>query len=383
MGLLARFSIFLRTFVARLMDILQSRMKHLTYLLFPALLTSLTGLARTVVIDTEEQSPLPMASVFNSNGTIVGTTDDNGFLPQLKNSDFPLTLRYLGYDPVSVASPDVDSVRMSVSVFELPELAVGPVNRPIVRMTAYVREYASMTTSNDTVDMFLDYMGAVNWTTEKVKSFKQSRDGAFRRSSERVRGYSRHISAERDSIMFPSEEDIAILSLESMISIPTEPVREEGPDTVEGKYGIERLSVRTPGQYRIVTDALADKKNHSWSPWFLKLLGLTTEFTRFQKSLVYPADTSGVHRPETLLANTFTLEAIARGKWMKKMLNSEEPVSIKWYYEIYPTGVEYLSVEEWQAEKQNSEPVELTVPASAPPLSPTVLRNIEAVSNRQ
>lgn len=195
-----------------------------------SIITILIGLVvhAQVVVDAEDGNPLVLASVFNSKGTIIGMTDENGHLPEMNPSFLPLTVRYMGYDPLTVCSLKADTLRMTPTSFSLPEIAVGPVDRPVARMVVYVREYASMTTSRDTLDMYLDFMGEVKWTRDKVKKFKDG-DRKMKTTSP-VRGYMRRHGSGVDSIAPPNTEDIRDLSWDFLIDPPGAPVLESWVD---------------------------------------------------------------------------------------------------------------------------------------------------------
>ena len=174
-----------------------------------------------VVVDSADGTPLPLATVFNRCGTIVGMTDANGNMPNLVNPALPLTIRYMGYNPLIIDSLNADSLPMTASAYELPEITVQPVDRPVTRMVVYVRQYASMTTSTDTVDMYADYMGDLRWARKGVKKFKRW-DGRLTRTSP-VRAYVHKSNATTDSIGFPSQEEFEEFSRSCRFSRMTPP----------------------------------------------------------------------------------------------------------------------------------------------------------------
>ena len=350
-----------------------------------AILTILACVAAAralVVVDSVDGTPMMMASVFDANGTIVGMTDDYGNLP---DCELPVTVRYIGYQPLFVNEHHADTLRMTMTAYLLPEVSVVPTDRPVTRMVVYVREYATLASKADTIDCYFDYMGNFQWAKGKVKTFKGS-DRNFRRSSTDYRGYRRLHTAEKDTILPAEEDDVDFLQLETLMSVPYEEIREswtkgapaDQTDTVRGVAGFEKLRFNTSATYNIVEDLLADKEDHRWTPWFLKLLGLTTEFTAFKQSYVYPAEKSGIHQPETLLAHTFAMEATGRGKWFKKAFRSDDAVELRFYYEIYPVEVVYMSADEWREFKAAPVPDEFRIPALAPELPDYILDNLKA-----
>ena len=335
-----------------------------------------------VVVDSADATPLPLATVFNHSGTIVGLTDDHGNMQKLTNPSFPLTIRYMGYDPLVVNTLNADSLRMTASAYELPEITVQPVDRPVTRMIVYVRQYASMTTSTDTVDMYADYMGDLRWARKGVRKFKRW-DGRLTRTGP-VRAYVHKSNATTDSIGFPSQEEFEELSWSNFIQVPTDTVFEpratrannHAADSVVGKSGFKIINYNTPTTFCIKTDAIAGTKDHRLSFGLLKLLGFNIEFTTFTELSVFPKDSIGVHSPETLLSYAITLEASGKGRWIKKLLGSKSPVDIKCYYEVYPVDIEHLTMDEWRELKKDPPQDCFTVPVLVPTLAPEVESHI-------
>ena len=53
--------------------------------------------SNVIIADSLSREVLPYASVFNCNGKLAGVCSVDGLLPYLSESDYPLTIRYLGY----------------------------------------------------------------------------------------------------------------------------------------------------------------------------------------------------------------------------------------------------------------------------------------------
>ena len=336
-----------------------------------------------VVVDNTDDTPLPLATVFNQNGTIIGMTDENGNMPKLTNPLFPLTIRYMGYDPLVVNTLNADSLKMTASTYDLPEITIQPVDRPVTRMIVYVRQYASMTTSKDTIDMFADYMADLRWARKDVKKFKR-RDGRLTRTSP-MRAYVHMKSPTTDSIGFPAREEFETLSWSDLIQVPTDTVfeprvarnKEQQTDTVVGKSGYAVINFSTPTTFCVKTDVIANTDDHKLSFGLLKLLGFNVEFSTLTEQTVFPSDSTGVHLPESLASYSMTLEATGKGRWIKKLLGSKSNVDIKCYYEVYPVDIEHLTVEQWREIKKDPPQDEFTIPTTAPALAPEVESQIE------
>ena len=117
------------------------------------LLTPITASA-TVVLDSATAQPLPRASVFDRKGKLVGFCSDSGIVPLLDETSYPLVVRVMGYATDEVANPRQKSVILSKIDFDLPEVVVESKKRQVLHITAYLREYSTLSTYSDTVLLF-------------------------------------------------------------------------------------------------------------------------------------------------------------------------------------------------------------------------------------
>lgn len=340
------------------------------------------------VVDNEDSSPVGYATVFGKTGCIIGMTDDNGFIVIQSDSDFPITIKCLGYESVGCDAP-MPEVRLKHSLFELGEVVVTPVDRPVLRVLCYVREYVSGATSTDTLINFNEHMADFFLPTrDEIKGFKTSSSPRFLCS----RLYSRmKNSSGLDSIFKPSHRD-ETFCWAGMVEMPSEVVAETEKikngaklDTIPGKHGIKQL-IRKTGEstYMIQADYLADSKKHKISPFIFKLLGMTIDFDELQGSWVYRCNEKGVYTAADVISGTFSLSVIGKGKWIKKAFKSSTPVRMYSFYEIYPVEVEYLSVDEANNLLNENPPrVEMTVSPAATPLDAAVRQMIDACPKQQ
>lgn len=51
-----------------------------------------------IVVDSATHVPLPNASIYDKDGTPVGLSNNNGELPKITCSRYPITVRYLGFN---------------------------------------------------------------------------------------------------------------------------------------------------------------------------------------------------------------------------------------------------------------------------------------------
>lgn len=359
-------------------------------ILFAALLTaasSATAAGRTVtVVDSADCSPLPAASVFDADGIMLGMTDADG------RFDLPraATVRCLGYMPAAARGCG-DTLRMSPLPYELDELAVRPADRDVMRMICYVREYTGLGTDSLSVAGYADYMVDYMLPLRKLKKFKGH-------SSPRVLKTRNILKVKKlgrpDSIS--ANSDISELSWLSIAEMPEfkdkngqplmlpEKLRGQcGTDTLPGKYGIKMVYRTTPERVTIVQDALADAKDHTVSPWLFKLFGLTIDLNEINSVTAFTPNDGYELRPEDMLMRTYTMEALGRGKWIKKLFQSKDPVRMRSYFEIYPVEYTYLFVDEARELKENPPVYDaFTIPDTAMPLDSATLEMIEKAEGK-
>ena len=113
--------------------------------------------AKIVITDGKSGTPLPKASIFDRNGIFIAVTDNEGIVPSsVISENYPLNVRYVGYTPVEISSPDAGTVAMEESIYELPEITVDEVSRNLLYIQAYLREYANAVDTQYTLSYFTE-----------------------------------------------------------------------------------------------------------------------------------------------------------------------------------------------------------------------------------
>lgn len=320
----------------------------------------LIGQAREIrVIDREENQPLPGSTVFSQRGVIIGITDEDGRLAGISDIDYPLTVKCLGFE-TSVCDSSTKEVAMTSAEYPLHEVTVTPADRPVVRVVCYIREYISAATGSDTVINFNEHMADFFLHHQKGKGYKGGKAPRLLRS----RLYERKTdSLGHDSIYRPEfrRDDFA---WDCLLSYPHEIVETTDSSDI----------------YTDQIDYLAKFKDHTYSPWVFRLLGLTLEFDQLQSTWIYRSNAAGQVGPTDILSGTFTMSVLGKGKWIKKSFNTDQPIRMYGYYEIYPVEVQYLTKEEAKELKKDELHVRMEVPPTASPLSPAVQRMVDALS---
>jgi len=354
-----------------------TRIKYLFLSLF--LVSAAWASSAIVVVDSENGSPLAAASVFNNSGTMLGITDDNGVFENISSRDFPVTVRFLGYDTQTITG-ETDIVRMKPAVLELSEVTV--VNRTAgIKMLCYAREYKSSISGRDTITIFsekmIDYVIPLDKHVRKFKghtsprvlnsrtvarySFENNTDSIARGIDEKTFSWIILASIENEEIKEP--EALRGVSSGSFVS------REKGGETIYRKNG---------KHFSSSCDFLYDKPNHRWSPAILKLLGATTIFNEVSETLVYPIKKSGKYNVYDIALLSYTMAATGRGKFIKKMFDTSEPVEMHSLVEVYPVECEPVTVEESIAiHKNKPEKTEFIIPQIVPPVDSAVQSMID------
>lgn len=357
-------------------------MMKLSFIVLLFLACTGTVFARTVVADADDGAPLAAASVFDRAGAMVAVTDASGAIPG--DMSYPLTVRCMGYAPLTADAP-ADTLRLTPVAYDLDGFTLNLAERDVLRLVCYVRAYTGLTTDADTVASYVDYMVDYMLPVRPLKKYKG-------RGTPRVlarRGATRFIDAEgRDSIGADNRElsdmwlQLATLPMPDdngeYKRIPDSLQGRTATDTVFGKHGPAVVRKVSPELYQVTVDALADKKDHHFAPWFFKLIGFSIDLTDILSSAAYVPEDGGVLKPENLVMRTFTMEALAGGKFFRKALKSSGPALMRTYYEIYPADREYLTVTEAkESDKDKTLTSDFIIPASAAPLDPATLRMLE------
>lgn len=128
--------------------------------------------ATAVVVDSITKVTLPRTTVYDRFGNPIAYCDKKGRLPFIPENYYPLTIRYMGFEPKQVPNAFVDTIFMAEEFLELPEYVVETNSRKILHMLGYVREYSTLTTYTDTVFLFREKMVDFMVNTDSKGKFK-------------------------------------------------------------------------------------------------------------------------------------------------------------------------------------------------------------------
>lgn len=337
------------------------------------------------LVDAATNAPLPLASITDRSGNVVGMTDKSGLIPELQQDRYPITFNYMGYASMQIQGPTADDVKMMPQDYELPEIVIIPGSHPLLHLTGYMREVTSILSSSDSVTIFkesvVDFMVPVE--KSKVKGWKKARELASRtyvRMSD---------SSGLDSVSTNHEYEFMLWGnginlIPSAAKIPDKfKGTDVASDTVMGKYYPKLIRWKNGDVIRWYDDALADEKNHITTPLVLKLFGLTTDVTEISENFVFDTPDGDSITPADLRQVSITIDMLAKGKLFKKAFDSSSPVNVRTYMELYLTDREYLSEADGKELKKDTpaiEPSRIMAPTNANPLHPAIVRIVERVN---
>ena len=336
------------------------------------------------IVDELDGTTLSGATVMGKSGLIIGITDSSGKISDPGKLQFPLSIRNIGYDPLSVAYFS-DTVRLVPAVYSLNEIVVKSGERPIKRILCYAREYATGATGKDTLKLYSEYILEAFLKDEgkKVKGYKDAD------SSPKIRNVKRYAffsdSEGRDSITTPDDkDDLTILSWQRILAVPNISFRKrdmltEGAvsDTIMGKHWPKNIVRNQNGIFSVKVDKLADNENHSWSPFFFKVIGMTMDVDNIQMSLAYQDNEAGEYSIDNYLYSTYSIHLQAKGKLFKWIFHTDESIEMDSYIELYPVSIEYMTLEEYKQARSSKEEIPFQFPINLQPLPEAIQKLID------
>ena len=331
-------------------------------LILIACISFFTLKAEVKVIDAETFQPLPKASVFDKNGVLITVTEDDGKIPEsITSFSYPLNIRYVGYEPLIVSSPDLDVAAMIVSSYTLPDIVIDEVSRNILYLQVYVREYTTLDNSKDTMAIFkeqvVDYAIPIGkakykgWKKPRVLGQKQYEYMKFdkKKSSLDTLLYS-------DGGKFRAKN----FNISQKFKMPEIILSGDSTQYVDhGKYyPSERWSV-VGDSYIYEIDELADYKDHYFSPGFLKLFGMSAAQTMDERKYRFEKTNKPGANVENLIEASENFDMIMKGKVFKKATEQNEDTKMNFFTEMFVTDRAYLTADEAKELKKDPPVVDI------------------------
>ncbi|MDE6464714.1 carboxypeptidase-like regulatory domain-containing protein [Muribaculum sp. NM65_B17] len=338
------------------------------------------------VVDKNDNSPLAGATVIDKYGIIIGITDDDGCISVDNQGDMQITIRYMGYKPVTI-SP-TDTIKLSPATYELSEVIIQPIERPIKRILCFAREYSSGIAGSDTMQYYCEYMAEAFVADGKVKGYK-SFDA--RPTAKGYKRYARISKNGNDSIFIPKyDDDIAELSwYDFMAFVPTDKIvypeaikAGEETDTIYGKYGPQFVFKRKNNIFTKTADVLSNHKNRKWSPFIFKLIGMTVDIDNGTWNLTFADNGSNSVGIQDFISGTYNIHLVGKGKWIKKIFNTTHPIDMNSYLELYPVDLTNCTIDEYKEFQKDYGRLSFQYPKDLQPISPAVSRLVKAIEDK-
>lgn len=339
----------------------------------------------TVIVDASTNIPLPKASVFDKKGNLIGICSDVGELPYVARSSYPISIRYMGYATSTVDKPGQDKVFLKEMAYDLPEMTVNSRDHQVLHLTGYVREYSTLSTYTDTVLLFREKTVDFMIPAKNIKNYKgwslprvlASRSYYHLTNAVGLDSVSNHFNQH-----FSWSDWVGVFN--SRV-IPADMRDDTAATHVDyGKYSPSVIWRRTDDNIVLDVDILADRKNREFVPAFSGFVDNRVDCSRFTLKYIF----SGVYGHEvfanSLMGMSFNIESNGRGRNLNRHLQTQDPVYINTYAELYITDREYLTVHDaYKREKKppHSEEIGINPPPEAPELQPAILSLVERVDN--
>ena len=336
-------------------------------------LISVNAQQKLRIVDAADQSPIAAGTIFDAEGNVIGFTLNNGTLMPIPETAYPITIRCVGYDLLTIPAPENKDWMMTPASYELEEVVVLPPKYAAVRQLFYVREYVSGSTADYERHEFREYMVERYVPASKESKYHGSTD--FYCYPGRL--YTRVHTSRRDSLSYdPYAESKPLLSAFELY-ITTGTVRApksftdenaQGPHVYQKMGGILTMK-QNDYTFTIVEDYLAKKKDHEWSPWLFKLLGLKVDIHTFYMISTYPVDLDGEYEDKDFTDFSMALEMSIQGKKIEKVTESKEPIRSKAMLEMYLVSNKHLTIDDARAAMKNRpKQMRIEVPARVPRL---------------
>lgn len=337
-----------------------------------------------IVVDSTTHIPLPNASIYDKDGTPIALSDNNGEVPQITRSRYPITVRYLGFNDKTVMIGDKDTIFLSERISELPEVIIESSRQRMLHLLAYVREYSTLATYTDTIFLFrekmVDYMLPSGnkikfngWSSPRVLTSKSYYRFTNNNGLDSVSDYSQHHFSWSDWIGMPPKMSMPIRIRNSHYT----------SDTLCGKYSPTEIWNRSNDKVRIDVDVLADTISRKWVPSLATFFRRGLDYEKFKITFNYDNVIGDSISQYDLDGFSFSIESKGRGREMFRFNKINEPFFVSTNVEVYILDKEYITVKEakeWNKRDFYVDEIGIYEPLEAPPLSLSTIGLVERVN---
>lgn len=276
-----------------------------------------------------------------------------------------------------------DSMRLA-----LPDVVVESKMKKVLHVVAYVREYSTLASYDDTVAMYrekmVDFMippaGKTKFKGWDTPRLLNSNSYYHFTSSEGLDSVS-----DRFNNHF-SWSDWVGLPIPSAIPESLADPDTSASDTIFGRYTPAEIWRRDSDRVNIRINILADASSRRWTPTLTSFFARDdSEFQRFTLDLDYRNVLSSTLSPLDLQSYAFEIESEGRGgRGMFKFSRYDQPFFVTTRTEVYVLDRQYLSIRDAKKiERRAITPLDYPIiePADAPDIQPDALALIARVDN--
>lgn len=337
-----------------------------------------------IVADSVTHIPLPNATIYDRDGNPIGLSDKRGGVSVIERNLYPITISYLGYDDSTVMFGVRDTVFLTGSMAELPEVTVETRGKRMLHILAYVRDFSTLTTYTDTVFLFREKMVDYMLPTDKKVNFKGW-------SSPRIlscKSYYRFTNQNGlDSVSDSNQNHFSWsdwVGIPSTVTIPSRLVENSlSTDTLYGKFGRTETWSRDDNKIALDIDVLADTASRKWVPGLKGFFRHNLEYEKFELTFNYSNIAGDTVSPLDLDGYSISIESNGRGHDMFRFNKVNEPFFVDTQADIYILDKEYITVKEakkWDRRDFGDNEIAIFEPLEAPPLSEDVENLIARVN---
>ena len=372
--------------------IFQNKIPHImSGKLIAPLLTFLLALAFSersecaIIVDSKTGLPLQKASVLDKKGKLIGFCSENGELPDIPATAYPLSIRCIGYKTVTIERPTNERIALEEKPYYLPELMVDRKKHQVLHIIGYLREYSTLESYYDTVFLFREKTVDFMIPTKQVKKY----EGWTRPRVLESKSYYHFTNMEGlDSVSKYYEQIFSWSDLAGIfrsIELPENLKNTDfATDTVFGKYSPSSIWRKEDENVFLRNDMLADKEDHKWTPDHFKLFSMAVDFTKFITNYTLTDVNSSTVFADNISMLSYNIESQGRVLDLRRLFHSDDPIFMNTYAELYITDREYMSIkqaEKWEKDPTLGDDIGINPPPEAPELEPAIKELIDRVNN--
>ena len=337
------------------------------------------------VCDSVSKEPLSNASVFDSQGNLIGISNAKGKTPYISDGKLPVTIRFIGYKERSIKDLAADTIFLAENYYDLPEIEVVNKNSRVLHILGYVREYSVLSTFSDTISLFREKLVDFMLPQDEKSKYKGWNKPRIIKSKSYYRFTN---SSGLDSVSDECAHHFSWsdwIGLIPQMKIPTVISKNTiAKDTIFGKYSPTEIWNKNNGRITVDVNVMADSTSRRWVPELTGFFDKNLEFETLRLRFNYDDPSSEFLIPNDLTGYSFNIESTGRGRKMFRFNRLDEKFYVSTYAELYILDKEFITIKEarkWERQNFDSDEIEIFQSAQIPPLQSDVISLMERVNN--